>query len=298
MVKCLVGLGSNLGHSREILDQAVDHLSKRVDVQRVSGWYDYPSIGPSADDLPQPDFLNGVILLETTTSAHSLAEILHEMERTAGRDRTVRWSSRTLDADLLIYGDAILETADLIVPHPRMMSRRFVLEPACDVAGELVHPTIGWTLQQLFDHLLHAKPLFVVLGDDEQAACQFAQRLAEANHGTCYSIAPSQAGLLNTETIRLEQEKMVELGEAIRAGNDGPWFANFWIDDPTRIKELPHFRASPKLILLLAARGSVFAEELERSMEQSPELRVPVIYLSPQEQEAWQDALGAVQGMQ
>ena len=128
MAECLVGVGSNLGNSREILDNAVKHLAKTFRILAVSEWFGYPAIGPVEGEQHQPDFLNGVLVIESSLSPQETANILHETEKLAGRQRVVRWSSRTLDVDLLLFDDTIIRTETLQVPHPRMMSRRFVLE--------------------------------------------------------------------------------------------------------------------------------------------------------------------------
>ncbi len=157
MATCLIGLGSNLGDRRTILERAVSRLRQHAAIQvaAVSSWHDYPAIGGPAG---QGSFLNGAARLITELSPHELRQELHRIERDAGRQRAVRWAARTLDVDLLLYDRQIVNSPELQVPHPRMTTRRFVLEPAADVAAEMVHPLTGWTIGKLLQHLREAPP--------------------------------------------------------------------------------------------------------------------------------------------
>src|SRR5690606_10760471 len=101
----------------------------------------------------QPSFLNGTVLLTTTLSPEAVLAALEQLETEAGRAREVRWDARTLDLDILLYDDLCLRTSRLMIPHPRMAFRRFVLRPAAEIAAEMVHPEIGWTMEQLLMHL-------------------------------------------------------------------------------------------------------------------------------------------------
>jgi 2-amino-4-hydroxy-6-hydroxymethyldihydropteridine diphosphokinase len=126
----------------------------------------------------QGDFLNAAARLETTLSPRELLAALQKIEHKLGRKRTRRWEARPIDLDLLLYGDLCLrETsppAPLEIPHPRMAFRRFVLEPAAEVAADMVHPKIGWTIQELRDHLVNAPPYIAIAAADQE----FAARLA------------------------------------------------------------------------------------------------------------------------
>jgi 2-amino-4-hydroxy-6-hydroxymethyldihydropteridine diphosphokinase len=132
-----------------------------VTVTGVSRWHATRAIGGPAD---QPDFLNGAICLETTLGPWALSMALRGVEDSLGRTRRVRWDSRTIDIDLLLYDDLVMDTDKLTIPHPRMAFRRFVLEPACEVAGDWVHPVIHWTLSRLLQHLLTCPPRFALCG--------------------------------------------------------------------------------------------------------------------------------------
>lgn len=303
MVHCLVGVGSNLGNRRNILDRAVEQLGISLEVLAVSDWHSYPSIGPAADGTDdQPDFLNGVLLVDSPLPPQETANVLHELERAAGRDRVIRWSSRTLDADLLTYGDQIVHTESLQVPHPRMMSRRFVLEPACDIAADTIHPAIGWSMRKLLQHLCDAKPYFVTIGSDAKKVERITQRLASETNGRFHSIDRS-AFLPSSSRDQLVQsvaEKLTTVANEIHSGAVGPWFSNFWIGefDSLLKPKAYHPDWNPKLVLVTEAVRSEFANNLARKLEQATvPIRVPLLFLSSDENDAWQDAFGAVQGM-
>jgi 2-amino-4-hydroxy-6-hydroxymethyldihydropteridine diphosphokinase len=133
--RAFVGLGSNLGDRRAALERAVALLAARGDVVAVSPLYETdPVDGPEGQDR----YLNAVVELATPDSARALLERCRAVEEDAGRVRTVRFGPRTLDADVLVVGDERVEETDLIVPHPRMLERRFVLAPLADLAPDLV----------------------------------------------------------------------------------------------------------------------------------------------------------------
>ncbi|HXR54406.1 MAG TPA: 2-amino-4-hydroxy-6-hydroxymethyldihydropteridine diphosphokinase [Acidimicrobiales bacterium] len=130
-----LGLGSNLGDRRAALERAVTELAARGDVVAVSPVYETEPVGgPQDQDL----YLNVVVELSTADSPRALLERCRGLEEDAGRVRTVRFGPRTLDADVLLVGDERVDEPDLVVPHPRMLERRFVLAPLADLAPGLV----------------------------------------------------------------------------------------------------------------------------------------------------------------
>ncbi|MGO8864150.1 MAG: 2-amino-4-hydroxy-6-hydroxymethyldihydropteridine diphosphokinase [Acidimicrobiales bacterium] len=135
--RAFVGLGSNLGDREEALRRAVAQLAATGDVTAVSPLYETEPVGGPVD---QDRFLNVVVELTTRDSPRQLLARCQALEEAAHRVRTVRFGPRTLDADVLLVGDLRVEEADLVVPHPRMWERRFVLQPLADLAPELVAP--------------------------------------------------------------------------------------------------------------------------------------------------------------
>lgn len=152
MAKCLLALGSNLGDRSWTLDAAVKAISELRDVQLTSHSNWYPS-KPVGGPPYQGEYLNGTVVVETTLSPLDLLHALQELEHWFGRTREVRWAARTLDIDILLVDDRVIETAELIVPHPLMTERRFVLEPAVEIASDWVHPLRKATIGELYSEL-------------------------------------------------------------------------------------------------------------------------------------------------
>lgn len=144
----LISLGSNLGDRKAILDGAITALRETpgILVHSVSSHHETEPVGgPPGQGL----FLNAAAELETTLSSRELLHALQAVEAYFGRVRTVRWGERTLDLDLILFGDAVIDEPDLIVPHPRFTGRRFVLAPLAEIAPKAVDPTSGMTVAQL-----------------------------------------------------------------------------------------------------------------------------------------------------
>jgi 2-amino-4-hydroxy-6-hydroxymethyldihydropteridine diphosphokinase len=145
-----IGLGGNLGDRALLLGQAVRALAVMpgVEVRACSSLYETAAVGP-----PQPDYLNAVLVVQTALEPGALLESLRALERAAGRERRERWGPRTLDADLLLYGERVVEEPGLTVPHPELHRRRFVLEPLAEVAPWAVHPVLARTVEELLRQL-------------------------------------------------------------------------------------------------------------------------------------------------
>ncbi len=147
-----VALGSNLGDRHAMLRGALSVLGQTegVSVEQTSRIRETAPVGGPHD---QGDYLNAATRLHTSLGALELLDVLQGVERRFGRRRDERWGPRTLDLDLLLYDDAVIDTARLTVPHPRMHERRFVLEPLCDLAPEVVHPVLQVTIRELLEQL-------------------------------------------------------------------------------------------------------------------------------------------------
>jgi len=143
-----VGLGSNAGERRATIGSALDRIAALVGVRvvRVSKLRETAPVGGP----PQRAFVNAVAELETSLEPAQLLAELQRVEGALGRVREVRWGPRTIDIDVLLFGELVLETPDLVVPHPRLSERAFVLEPLAEIASERVHPGCGRTLGDLW----------------------------------------------------------------------------------------------------------------------------------------------------
>lgn len=149
MTLAYIGLGSNLQEPARQLHAALASLAETPGITRLqaSPFYRSVAIGPGE----QPDYVNAVAAIDTSLSPLSLLDVLQAIEQTQGRVRgTIRWTARTLDLDLLLYGDQIIDNDRLFVPHPRMHERNFVLRPLLDLAPDLRLPdgTSAAALQQ------------------------------------------------------------------------------------------------------------------------------------------------------
>lgn len=146
-VTAAIALGSNLGDRAATLQSAIQQLWQLGTVTAVSSFYETDPVGY----LDQPQFLNAAALLETTLPPLELLESLLAIERAFGRHRsaTVPKGPRTLDLDLLLYGDQVLDTPTLTLPHPAMHERRFVLAPLAEIAPHLRHPVLRRTMREL-----------------------------------------------------------------------------------------------------------------------------------------------------
>jgi 2-amino-4-hydroxy-6-hydroxymethyldihydropteridine diphosphokinase len=141
-----IALGSNLGDRRAHLDFAASRLGTLLSGLRVSRYHETAPVGMAG---PQPAFLNAAAVGETTLAARALLDALLGVERERGRERPHPNAARTLDLDLVLFGDWVIDEPGLVVPHPRFRKRRFVLEPLAEVAPGMVDPVTGETIAGL-----------------------------------------------------------------------------------------------------------------------------------------------------
>jgi 2-amino-4-hydroxy-6-hydroxymethyldihydropteridine diphosphokinase len=147
VTRVAIALGSNLGNREGYLQAAIAALEPSIHHLRVSTFHDTAPVGVAG---PQPIFLNAAAVGETSLSARALLDTLLAVERDLGRERPFPGAARTLDLDLILYGDAIVDEApSLIVPHPRFRERRFVLEPLSEIAPDWRDPVTGRTVEEL-----------------------------------------------------------------------------------------------------------------------------------------------------
>jgi 2-amino-4-hydroxy-6-hydroxymethyldihydropteridine diphosphokinase len=147
-----IGLGANVGDRARNIYTAAALLSQTpgVTLARLSTLLENPSVGGAAD---AGMFLNAAAEIATTLPAPALLQSLMEIERRLGRQRREKWEPRTIDLDLLLYGTSIVSTQALMVPHPLMHERMFVLAPLAEIAAEAVHPILQMTVGGLLENL-------------------------------------------------------------------------------------------------------------------------------------------------
>lgn len=145
--RAYLGMGSNLGDKRGYLDQAVEKIKEDPEcvVEKVSQYLVTEPYG----GVEQDDFLNACMVVRTLLSPEELLDKLREIEQEAHRERIIHWGPRTLDLDILMYDDMVMESDDLIIPHIEMDKREFVLKPLCEIAPNLRHPILKKTVSQL-----------------------------------------------------------------------------------------------------------------------------------------------------
>jgi len=147
MARTFIGIGSNLGDRAATIAAAVERLARlpATTVVKVSALIETDPVGYTEQDR----FLNGAAELETGLGPAELLDELKRIEQELGRRTTVRWGPRTIDLDLVLYGDRIVDEPGLQVPHPRMAERAFVLAPLAEIAPDAVDPTTGRTVAEL-----------------------------------------------------------------------------------------------------------------------------------------------------
>jgi 2-amino-4-hydroxy-6-hydroxymethyldihydropteridine diphosphokinase len=152
-INAYIGIGSNLGDRQKNIRSAVDRLkhTQGIHVLSVSSMLENPAVGGPPDS---PPFFNAAAKIETTLGSHALLHQLLEIEKGLGRDRRVKWEPRLIDLDLLLYGDQIVSSQELVVPHPLMHERAFVLRPLAEIAPDAVHPTLQMTIAGLLGNLI------------------------------------------------------------------------------------------------------------------------------------------------
>lgn len=168
MHDCLIAFGSNEGDSVVAFEQTLVRLEQCVGISVLASSQPIqtePVGGPQGQDR----YLNAAIRVETSLSPVEFHEALVAIETDLGRERRERWGSRKVDLDLLIYSEVVLETESLTIPHPRMSFRRFVLEPASEIAGEMIHVSSGLAIDRLLEILNEREKVVLLVGSPESS---------------------------------------------------------------------------------------------------------------------------------
>jgi 2-amino-4-hydroxy-6-hydroxymethyldihydropteridine diphosphokinase len=158
-VICFIGVGSNMNDPAKRCMEAVYHLSSvnGIKVLRRSSLYRTEPVGYAEQDW----FVNAVVEIRTECAPRELLKALRLLEDSMGRVRGPKWGPRFIDLDILLYGQEVIQDEDLLIPHPELHKRRFVLEPLCEIASYAIHPRFGVSVRGLLDRLNDESRLYV-----------------------------------------------------------------------------------------------------------------------------------------
>jgi 2-amino-4-hydroxy-6-hydroxymethyldihydropteridine diphosphokinase len=295
MPVCLLGLGSNLGDRAENLGRALKGIEAAAEVELVAVSR-YHATTPIGGPKGQGEFLNAAVRVTTSLSPAALMQHLLAVEHSLGRRRERRWGQRTIDLDILLYGQDCVSESGLIIPHPRMAFRRFVLQPAAEIAAEMIHPQVGWSIGRLLQHLDTATPYVALAGlpgagKSELATAAAARTAARAilDPTPIEPVAGEQtprsrdwdqhAALLDRRAALLDRVgPAVEVPESI---------SDFWFQQTRAYAEA----------CLTGAELDAYLERHERAghLVVPPKLLV-LLEISPQQSLAWQIAPAGLRG--
>lgn len=290
--RCLISLGANVGNRPQAIEGALRELAGYREVRVLCSSRlreTLPVGGPSG----QAAFLNAAALLETSLGPAELLALLLRIEAESGRKRDVRWGPRPLDLDMLLFDDAVLTGPSLLLPHPRMAWRRFVLEPAAEIAPDMMHPGIGWSIARLLEHMNTTPHYLATTGSIGAGKTELAARLTAQEAARLvseeidltqlagfYANPASRAWPVELEFLH-QRSRLLAAGAGIWQDRSKSAVSDFWFDQsaafarvwlvPEQYTEFEaHFEAArrtvvrPRLVVQLEATGQQLHERVLR----------------------------------
>ena len=267
MPKSLISLGANLEQPENMIFLAAERLKNHsaVDLIHLSPVYKTTPVGGPGG---QKMFLNAAVLIETTLPASALLTVLQQLEADLGRTREVHWGPRTIDLDLLLYDDLVCDFPNLVLPHPRMTFRRFVLQPSCDVAADMVHPTTGSHLWQLLDYLNTSQNYIAVTGGTDVERAALVKKVQNELFGHGIEVELLLKRDQETEDACAEEYRHAKTYLASEWNQDpaqpsesNRWLmSDFWIKPDSFQEEKEQDQLQPKLLISLVSTPTTMDE--------------------------------------
>jgi len=290
MPTCLIGLGSNLEPREANLLRAIEILSENPNFTLLAQSKNYQTL-PIGGPEKQGPYLNAALRGETSLLPQQLLSLLQQVEKELGRERKTRWAARTIDLDLLLYDELSLTTQTLVLPHPRMCYRRFVLIPAVEVAAEMLHPATGWTVRKLLEHLETTDNYLAIAGVERSVRTKLAERVADIT-GARLVLDIGETG---TEQFQRRVELLVKNVPPPEFVVSDFWFEQSAFKARTSLSgsQLVTFEEtyraarsrvhSPKLLVVLQAESSLEQADLDKLVTNT--IQGPVLWLNAADRE-------------
>lgn len=281
MPRALLAIGANLGDRHAQFERAISALGDddEISVLTRSTWRETAPTGGAA---PQPAYLNGALVVETSLEPHALWRRMAAIEESCGRVRTLHWGPRTLDLDLLLYEEYFINDETLTVPHPRLTLRNFVLEPSAEIVPEMVHPMLRRSLAQIWSHVQGTSPLVAIAGDETMR----------------HALAERIASRCGAQVLAADADLRRVLNEATesRWGVLPQWSeARHLAGQPMNLSETFDLSLAPRLLIALQDGPGRFDP---RTWPEALRDRVgPILFLEPNTPDAAEQACLAMQGL-